>query len=295
MAVIFIPAEVSRLDNIDSKEIRVVEIQMPYAFEVDGRTYPIADEMRPGTAFLAEPFGARTQKLQKRLYTRSNCALTENRILQTIINDTHDPKADTSVWWQTDEVSVGDTINVRVEFNGDGTTLIVYEHRIKDDNKSLKLESDDWWLDKKFLGIGFSTGVTPLFAHVRYLAALNFGRTRKHPGAHYVLIVSVKNPRQLMSHEEWLELEKKYPENFRYHPVLTREWPEDWPYTRGRIVKAEKGADGQEKINMNPLFGVVTDIEERHIRMCGNETAELQLRTGFEQTRNPASFKAEVW
>ncbi|MGH7370701.1 MAG: hypothetical protein ACREJK_02505 [Candidatus Methylomirabilales bacterium] len=295
MAVIFVPAEVSRLDNIDPKEIRVVEIQMPYAFEVDGRTYPIADAMRPGTAFLAEPLGARTQKLQKRLYTRSNCALTENRILQTIINDTHDPKADTSVWWQTDEVSVGDKINVRVEFNGDGTTLIVYEHRIKDDNKSLKLEPDDWWLDKKFLGIGFSTGVTPLFAHVRYLAALNFGRTRKHPGAHYVLIVSVKNPRQLMSHEEWMELEKKCPENFRYHPVLTREWPEDWPYTRGRIVKAEKGLDGQEKINMNPLFGVVTDIEERHVRMCGNETAELQLRTGFEQTRNPASLNAEVW
>src|SRR3990172_24446 len=236
MAVIFVPGEVSRLDNIDPKEIRVVEIQMPHASEVDGRMYPIADEMRPGTAFLAEPFGARTQKLQKRLYTRSNCALTENRILQTIINDTHDPKADTSVWWQTDEVSVGDTINVRVEFNGDGTTLIVYEHRIKDDNKSLKLEP-----------------------------------------------------------EEWLELEKKYPENFRYHPVLTREWPEDWPYTRGRIVKAEKGADGQAKINMNPLFGVVTDIEERQIRMCGNETAELQLRTGFEQTRIPASFKAEVW
>ena len=295
MAVIFVPAEVSRLDNIDPKEIRVVEIQMPHAFEVDGRMYPIADEMRPGTAFLAEPFGARTQKFQKRLYTRSNCALTEHRILQTIINDTHDPKADTSVWWQTDEVRVGDKINVRVEFNGDGTTLIVYEHRIKEENKSLKLEPDEWWLDKKFLGIGFSTGVTPLFAHVRYLAALNFGRTRKHPGAHYVLIVSVKNPRQLMSHEEWLELEKKYPENFRYHPVLTREWPEDWPYTRGRIVKAEKGVDGQEKINMDPLFRVVTDIEERHIRMCGNETAELQLRTGFEQTRKSASFKAEVW
>ncbi len=295
MAVIFVPAEVSRLANVDPKEIRVVEIQMPYAFEVDGRMYPITDEMRPGTAFLAEPFGARTQKLQKRLYTRSNCALTENRILQTIINDTHDPKADTSIWWQTDEVSVGDKVNVRVEFNGDGTTLIVYEHRIKDEHKSLKLEPDDWWLDKKFFGIGFSTGVTPLFAHVRYLAALNFGRTRKHPGAHYVLIVSVKNPRQLMSHEEWLELEKKYPENFRYHPVLTREWPEDWPYTRGRIVKAEKGPDGKDRMNIDPLFQVVPDIEERHVRMCGNETAESHLRAGFEQARKPASFKAEVW
>ena len=132
MAVIFVPGEVSRLDNIDPKEIRVVELRMPHASEVDGRMYPIADEMRPGTAFLAEPFGVRTQKLQKRLYTRSNCGFTENRILQTIINDTHDPKADTSIWWQTDEVSVGDKINVRVEFNGDGTTLIVYEHRIKD-------------------------------------------------------------------------------------------------------------------------------------------------------------------
>lgn len=295
MAVIFVPAEVSRLDNVDPKEIRVVEIRMPYCFEVDGRMYPVFDEMRPGTAFLAEPFGARTHKLQKRLYTRSNCALTEHRILQTIINDTHDPKADTSVWWQTDGVKVGDKINVRVEFNGDGTTLIVYEHRIKDENQSLKLEPDDWWLDKKFLGIGFSTGVTPLFAHVRYLAALSFGQTRKHPGAHYVLIVSVKNPRQLMSHEEWLGLEKKHPENFRYHPVLTREWPEDWPYTRGRIVKAEGGADGQERINLDPLVRVVSDIEGRHVRMCGNETAESQLRRGFEQTRMPASFKAEVW
>ena len=295
MAVIFIPAEVTHLRAFDPGEIRLVEVTLPSAFEVDGRVYPIMDTMRPGTAFLAEPFGARTQKRQKRLYTRSNCSLTANRVLQTIINDTHDPKADTSIWWQKDDVKLEDRVNVRVEFDGDGRCLVVYEHKIKEENKSLKLEPDDWWLDKKFVGIGYSTGITPLLAHVQYLAALGFGRTTKHPGAHYILINSVRNPRQLMFHEELVELEKKYPDNFRYHPVLTREWPDDWPYTRGRIVKAEKGANGKERINMDPLFQVVPDIEERHVRMCGNDTAELQLRTGFEQTRNPASFKAEVW
>ncbi|HZX60666.1 MAG TPA: hypothetical protein VFF51_02880 [Candidatus Methylomirabilis sp.] len=295
MAVIFVPAEVTHLRGIDPGEIRIVEIAVPYSFEVDGRMYPLMDEMRPGTAFLAEPFGARTKKRQKRLYTRSNCSLTANRVLQTIINDTHDPQADTSVWWQTDEVKVGDRMSVRVEFDGDGSRLVVYEHRIKDEHKSLKLEPDDWWLDKKFLGIGFSTGVTPLLAHVEYMAALHFGRTAKHSGAHYVLIVSVKNPKQLMFHEEMLALEKRFPENFRYHPVLTRQWPEDWSYTHGRIVRSVKGADGTETVSVDPLLQVAPDLEERHVRMCGNETAEAQLRAGFEQGRKPASFKAEVW
>jgi hypothetical protein len=296
MAVIFVPAEVTQLRAVDPGEIRIIELTVPFAFEVEGRVYPLMDDMRPGTAFLAEPFGARTQKRQKRLYTRSNCSLTANRILQTIINDTHDPKADTSVWWQTEEVKLGDRMGVRVEFNGDGRQLVVYEHRIKEENKSLKLEPDDWWLDKKFLGVGFSTGVTPLFAHVEYLAALHFGRTAKHPGAHYVLIVSVKNPKQLMFHDEFLALEKRFPENFRYHPVLTRQWPEDWPYTRGRIVKAVQGPDGTETVTVDPLLQVVPDIEERHVRMCGNDTAERQLRAGFEQSGRPvASFKAEVW
>jgi NAD(P)H-flavin reductase len=295
MAVILVPAAVTHLRFFEQGEIRLVELTMPHAFEIDGRVYPIIDDMRAGTAFLAEPFGARTQKRQRRLYTRSNCSLTANRVLQTIINDTHDPKADTSIWWQKDDVKLGDRVNVRVEFDGDGSRLVVYEHKIKDGEKSLKLEPDDWWLDKKFVGIGFSTGITPLLAHVQYLAALGFGRTAKHPGAHYVLIVSVKNPRQLMFHEELLQLEKKYPDNFRYHPVLTREWPDDWPYTRGRIVKAETSSDGRSIVTLDPLFRVVPDIAERHVRMCGNETAESQLRTGFVQTRRPASFKAEVW
>ena len=64
-----------------------------------------------------------------------------------------------------------------------------------------------------------------------------------------------------------------------------------------RIISAvyEKAPDGKDRMNIDPLFQVVPDIEERHVRMCGNETAESHLRAGFEQARKPASFKAEVW
>lgn len=290
---IFVPAVVSYLRFFEEKEIRAFELALPHDFEVGGRRYPIADRIRPGNAFLAKPFGARTKKWQPRLYTRSNFGPT--RILQSIVNDTHEAKADTSPWWQTEDMKVGSLIDVRVDLSPDKTELRIYEHKGTKPELSVELESDDWWPTQKFVAIAFSTGITPFLAHLRYMASRDFGRGDGSEGTHYVLIASVRNPRQLMYHGELSELEKNFPKNFQYHPVLTREWPEDWPYTRGRIVKAEQGSDG-EVMNMGPLFAVVQDIETRHVRMCGNETARDQLILGFEQSdRKPLSFKAEVW
>ena len=92
---IFVPAMITKLEVVDPNEIVVVECTLPPEFEVGGRIYPVTDTMRPGTAFLAEPFGASSGRHQKRLYTRSNCSILEPRVLQTIINDTHS-ESDTS-------------------------------------------------------------------------------------------------------------------------------------------------------------------------------------------------------
>jgi hypothetical protein len=81
-----------------------VTLVLPEAFEVEGKPYPIRDVMRPGNAFLARPMGARTQKVRRRMYTRSNCSLTSEGVLETIINHTHEAKADTSIWWQAEQV-----------------------------------------------------------------------------------------------------------------------------------------------------------------------------------------------
>lgn len=299
MPLIFTPAEITKIITFDKDELRAIEITLPQSFRFDGREYEVVDTMRPGTAFLCEPYGATTQKRQKRLYTRSNTSLTEPLVLQTIINKTREP--DTSLWWQTDDVRVGDKINIRLEFNAERTKLVPYVHRIKDESMSLHLEPDEWWGDKRFLAVTFSTGITPALAHVRYMAALNFGRANDCHGAYYFLIVSAKNPRQLMFHEELLELERRFPENFRYHPVLTRAWPEDWPYTRGRIIKANKPLDDAQgekdgRVDLSPLYAVVPDIENYHVRMCGGKEARDQLLRGFEQDgRRPLSFRAEVW
>ncbi|MDA2922984.1 hypothetical protein MYX07_07010 [Patescibacteria group bacterium AH-259-L07] len=304
MPVMWVPATVTRLDVLDPKELVTVEFTLPSEFREGGATYPLTDEMRPGTAFLARPFGTRTQKWEKRLYTRSNVEITEPRILQTIINHTHEKKSNTSPWWTDAEdldeglrVKKGVEIGIRVVFKDEQEKeVVVFEHKAPE-NKSLKLESDSWWNDKKFVGLGFSTGVTPLFAHIRYMAAHNFGgKSKQHPGTtQYTLIMSVKRPEQLMFHKEWLEFEKRFPNNFTYHPVLTREWPNDWPYTRGRIITAGK-KKGKKRVNLDQIYTLVSDIENWYVRLCGGEVPRDELKLGFEQSgRHPASFRAETW
>ncbi|UCE64409.1 MAG: hypothetical protein JSU59_04510, partial [Nitrospirota bacterium] len=69
---IFIPATITKVITLDPGEIRTIQLTLPKEFELDHVRYPVRDRMRPGTAFLTKSFGARTQKLRRRMYTRSN-------------------------------------------------------------------------------------------------------------------------------------------------------------------------------------------------------------------------------
>ena len=287
MALILAPATITKLKTLDRGELRSIQLTLPASWRVDGKEEPIQDGMRPGAAFLAEPLGERSKKRQKRLYTRSNCSVSAQRCLETIVNDTHD-ESDTSWWWQTEGVKEGDTIRVRVDADPSGHVLKIHE------SKNMALEPDSWWLEQDFAAIAFSTGITPFLAHIRYMALFEFGRAfnRFGRGAHYVLIVSVKEPRQLLCHEELLAMEDRFPENVRYHPALTREWTDDWPYTRNRVIKMEKGSG---RTDMSPLLYVVPDIERRHVRLCGGKEATSQVVKGLlEHKISPISIKAEV-
>ena len=295
---IFVPATITKLEIVDPNEIVVVECTLPPEYEVEGKVYSIADIMRPGTAFLAEPFGASSGRHQKRLYTRSNCSILTPRVLQTIVNDTHDT-SDTSQWWQISGIKHGDNkitigpvsgekIFVRCNLNLGKNELEIHEHYVRKENENLMLEPDIWWQEKKFLGYALSTGITPFLAHLRYMVHFCF-RRYGDPSMHYILIVSAKNPMQLMYHHELLALEKKFPQHFTYHPILTRQWFHDWPYTRGRLIP-------RDTHDLSGLLKIVPDLAERHVRMCGNKAACEQLKNGLEQNKiTPQSFKAEVW
>lgn len=296
----FVPAVLTELRTIDPGEIRAVALALPQEHEVAGKTYPIRDAMRPGNAFLAKPLGARTGRTRRRMYTRSNCSLTSERILETIINHTHEAKADTSMWWQSEPVEAlhrsGGAIEVRVNLSPDRTHLVVYENSAQCKRANLRLEPDDQWPSMRVLAIALSTGITPFLAHLRYMKAFNFGRASHPPGCHFTLIASVRNPRQLMDHEELLALAREFPENFRYYPVLTREWPPDWPYGKGRIIRVNGESDREKHVNVEPLLDIVPDLQHYHVRMCGNAIARDQLERGLRQRGSqPVSFRSEVW
>lgn len=300
MREIFVPAVITDLRTIDPGEIRAVMLALPQEYEVAGRTYPIQDRLRPGNAFLARPMGARTGKARRRMYTRSNCVPAAERVLETIINHTHEAKADTSIWWQTDQVEAlhrsGGAIDVRVDPSPDGASLILYENSQQSVSSNLRLEPDEQWPTMRIVAIALSTGITPFLAHVRYMKAFRFGRTPQTPGCHFTLIVSVRTPRQLMEHEELLVLARSLPENFRYYPVLTREWPSDWPYGKGRVIRAEDAGGQAARVDLGPLLEIVPDLAHCHLRLCGNAGAREQLQRGLrEQGPQPLSFRSEVW
>lgn len=300
MNELFVPAMLTGLNTLDPGEIREIQLTLPSSAKVNGVDYPILDTMRPGTAFLAKPFGLRTEKYRRRMYTRSNCCLNEPRILETIINDTHQDKADTSPWWQSPHVEKvyadRGAIDVRVMLDQAQSALFIYESASHIHDNNLRLEPDDEWPTMQFLCLAFSTGITPFLAHLRYMKLCDFGRKNTMPGVKMVLIASARNPRQLMAHDELLELEGQFPENVRYHPVLTREWANDWPYTRGRIIRETETLQTESTVSLAPLLAIVPDIEHYHVRMCGNRLARDQLLQGFEQHgQTPLSFRAEIW
>lgn len=297
---IVVPAVIEAMSTIDPGEIRAVTLRLPSRVEVEGRAYPIHDEMRPGNAFLAKPLGARTGKLRRRMYTRSNAAQQAPLLLETIINHTHEPRADTSVWWQSEQVEslrkAEGTIDVRVALHPDGTRLVVYENTPTVGPRNLRLEPDGEWETMRMACVALSTGITPFLAYVRYMSAHGFGGAGATGGAHLVLVACVRNPRQLMAHEELLETQRAFPDHFRYHPVLTREWPDDWPYGRGRIIRSVPGQESVGRVDLGGLLKVVPDLTARHLRFCGNAQARNQLQEGLEQHGLAVpSFRAEVW
>ena len=113
-----VAARIAQLQVVDPGEIRHVQLALPDCVEIGGVRYPLHDTMRPGTAFLAKPWGMRTDKCRRRMYTRSNSSCNEPGLLETFINHTHRPQADTSIWWQSEEADhwkeTGKTLDIRV-------------------------------------------------------------------------------------------------------------------------------------------------------------------------------------
>jgi hypothetical protein len=297
---VFIPARITKVQTIDPGEIRLVELTLPETYEIDGTVCVIRDAIRPGNAFLARPMGARTAKPRRRMYTRSNASRTSPRVLETIINHTHEARADTSIWWQTEEVDrlnrEGQAIDIRLNLNPDGIHLDLFENSPHVEERNLRLEPDEQWPTMRYVAIALSTGITPFLAYLDYMQAQEFGRAQHQPGCRFTLIASVRHERQLMQHKALLELARRFPHNFHYYPVLTREWPSDWPYGKGRMVRASDMCEGGRSIDIKRLLDIVPDLDQCHLRMCGNALCRDEIVLGLQQQSvEVRSFRSEVW
>lgn len=295
-----VPARIHQLRTIDPGEIRLVQLALPEQIDIAGKSYVIRDTMRPGTAFLAKPWGARTDKYRRRMYTRSNSAFNEPHLLETFINHTHQEQADTSVWWQSEMASewfeVEKTVDVRIQLDEDECVAKVYENTMVCKPANLRLEEDGKWEEMRMVCVAFGTGITPFLSYVRYMTAHDFGQKVAKYGVHLTLIASVRHPGQLMFHEELLALEKEFPQNFRYQPVLTRFWPHDWEYLKGRILRVEHAESRSAHIDITPLQSIVPDLAQSHLRVCGNVTACRQVTAGLEQGGIvPLTVRVETW
>lgn len=295
-----VPARIHQLRTIDPGEIRLVQLALPEQIEIEGKSYAIFDTMRPGTAFLAKPWGARTGKYRRRMYTRSNSAFDEPRLLETIINHTHQDPADTSVWWQTEMVSEwfkkGKTVDVRIQLAPEKSAAMVYENTMVCKPANLRLEDDGKWEEMRMVCVAFGTGITPFLSYVRYMAARDFGKKVSKHGVHLTLVASVRHPGQLMLHDELLSLEKQFLPHFRYQPVLTRSWPDAWGYLKGRILRAGHAESGNDHIDISPLLSIVPDLAQSHLRVCGSVPACRQLILGLQQGGiAPLTVRTESW
>jgi hypothetical protein len=296
---IFVPATISNVYRVFPGEITEIALTLPREVEIEGKVFPVRDLMRPGTAFLAKPWGLRTGKFRRRMYTRSNCSWQSNGVLETFINDTHREKADTSPWWQTHELEAlchaGGTVDVRLDFDPVLSEFTVYENARDIHQTNLRLEPDVDLVGCQMVAIGLSTGITPFLSYVRYLEAREFRPGSASSGIHLTLVVSVAHHQCLMAHEELLEYAKHYPDNFRYHPVLTRDWPQNWPFSTGRFMRKVEKA-GEARIDIGPLLAIAPNLQNSHVRFCGNAEARDQLHQGLQHnTITPLSFRAEVW
>jgi hypothetical protein len=99
-----------------------------------------------------------------------------------------------------------------------------------------------------------------------------------------------------MEHEQLLALQREFPDNFRYYAVLTREWPAEWQYGKGRIIKTSGPIGKVVEVDLRPLLDLVPDIEHWHVRLCGGASARDQLMQGLlDRGIRLPSFRSEVW
>src|SRR5919198_2653703 len=110
MSFILAPATITKLKTLDPGALRTIELTLPDFLPVGEKEHPIQDGMRPGAAFWAELLGKRSKERQKRLYTRSNCSISAQRHLETIVYDTHDEYG--ASLWQSEGPREGDTVGV---------------------------------------------------------------------------------------------------------------------------------------------------------------------------------------
>ena len=293
-------ARITQLQVVDPGEIRRVQLVLPKDVEIHGKRYPLVDAMRPGTAFLAKPWGSRTEKYRRRMYSRSNSSSHEPGVLETFINHTHRPQADTSIWWQSqaadDWYEKGKGVDIRITLDEDRGVASVYENTMVCKESNLRLEPDGEWEDRRFVCIAFGTGITPFLSYVRYMAHGEGEKKEGRLSGQMTLLASVRHERQLMFHQELLELAKQFPHYFRYIPVLTRSWPKDWPSLRGRMIRTKVLSSGEEQTDLSPLFDSVPDLSHADLRVCGSVEACRQLMQGLKDHNIfPVTVRRESW
>ncbi len=296
----FVPSTIRDLEILDPGELCRVSLLLPSHLDVGGTTFRIQDDMRPGTAFLGKPWGSRTQKYRRRMYTRSNVAKIQPGLLETFINYTHKDLSDTSIWWQSEEALVwqkkGIPIDIKVVLDMDQRVATVYENTGVCKSTNLRLEEEGEWESLPLVCVAFGTGITPFLAYLRYWVD-----HRRHSGVGknvepLTLIVSARHFPQLICHDELLNIGKEFPGEFFYYPILTRTWPAEWEGTTGRLTAVSKDSSGNEQIDLSRLLKISPTLAQQHLRLCGNGPACRQIVTGLEQAGvTPLSIRSESW
>ncbi|MHB8830812.1 MAG: ferredoxin--NADP reductase [Patescibacteria group bacterium] len=101
---------------------------------------------------------------------------------------------------------------------------------------------------KRLIFFAGGVGMTPFRSHIRESLLTGLGQE-------LVLFYSGQNQNDLMYHDEFMELSKKYP-NFKYIPIVTRECPNGWPGECHRF-------------NEEMLDKYVGDFSTGEFMMCG--------------------------
>ena len=189
-----------------------------------------------------------------------------------------------------------ETLDIRVTVDESRGVATVYENTKVCKESNLYLEPDGDWEARRFVCVAFGTGITPFLSYIRYMAHHAWTQRGGERRGYLTLIASVRHEGQLMLHQDLLGLAEQFPQHFRYVPVLTRSWPNEWSSLKGRIVRIKALSSGAESIDLTPLLEQVQDLSQSDLRMCGSVAACRQLMQGLkEQHICPRSVRMESW